>query len=310
MVGRHQFHPSQATWSARNGRSCPRFSGILLSGVLLLALTPATAAAACNATAGRQQAALERQVAALQRIERQRQCSAGIGGGLFNACRDLALRRQAAMAQLNAARGGSDCVRAASRKASPKRPQRQARTAAPRQAALSTGQALYCVRLADGYYFPAPQSQYATSKQLADVADQCRFICNSPDVVLYRLPDFSMETEEMVSVEGGRPYRELPAAFQYRSAEEFAACDQRRYQARVVELRARTVTPGNLANAQIPLPTFRPAFSSQPAEQGSDERHASAAFEAPPEGVSLETTASIRKVRIVMPARIGDGPQE
>ena len=62
----------------------------------------------------------------------------------------------------------------------------------------------------------------------------------------------------MIAVETRKPYSELPTAFRYREAAEFRACDLKRYSQRVAELRARSVTPANMDNAIIPLPTARP----------------------------------------------------
>ncbi|MDX8523256.1 DUF2865 domain-containing protein [Mesorhizobium sp. MSK_1335] len=80
-------------------------------------------------------------------------------------------------------------------------------------------------------------------------------MCDDSGVDLYSLSDPSLETDQMVAVETRKPYTELPTAFRYRDAAEFKACDLKRYSQRVAELRARTVTPGNMENAIIPLPT-------------------------------------------------------
>jgi hypothetical protein len=292
-------HYQLASFTQRHVRS--RFRDLLatLAIAVLFGSIPAAAAGVCSARADRAVAAMERQVAAIRQAEQQRKCSARRLFGIFSGCRDLAQRRQALVAQLEAS-GTPRCIRQA---AVPKASAKLTREPARRASRRSAGAALYCVRLSDGYYFPAPQSQYASREHLGDAAEQCRFICNTQEVELYQLPDFRMETEDMVSVESGRSYRDLPAAFQYRTAAEFQSCDHQRYHRRVAELRARTVTPGNLANAVIPLPTFRP--DGYPALAENSVRHASiAAAELPPEGVSMEQTSSIRNVRIVLPSRV------
>jgi hypothetical protein len=90
---------------------------------------------------------------------------------------------------------------------------------------------------------------------LKDTVDQCRYICEDAGVDLYTLGDPSLETEEMVGLETRKPYKELPTAFRYRDDANFKACEVKRYYERVAELRAWTVTPANMSNAIIPLPT-------------------------------------------------------
>lgn len=75
---------------------------------------------------------------------------------------------------------------------------------------------LFCVRLSDGYFFPAPKSQFARSDDVKDTVDQCRYICDDASVDLYMLDDPSLETEEMIALETRKPYKDLPAAFRYR----------------------------------------------------------------------------------------------
>ncbi|MER9181730.1 DUF2865 domain-containing protein [Mesorhizobium sp. M0767] len=64
---------------------------------------------------------------------------------------------------------------------------------------------LFCVRLSDGYFFPAPKSQFAKSDDLKETVDQCRYICDDAGVDLYTLSDATRETEEMVGLESGKP---------------------------------------------------------------------------------------------------------
>jgi hypothetical protein len=227
------------------------------------------AASASNSSA----AQIRRQIAAIRVIERQRACTAATAatGGLFNACSGLSKRRATAERKLAAARsgGGSTASLRARYKAlgcesrSPRpRPARQERPVKPdtplRSGPKYAGDTLfYCVRPSDGYFFPAPKSQFARTNYPDVAVDQCRFICEDPAMALYLLEDSELEIEEMVSVETKTPYRELPTAFRYRT-ENFKTCNWSRYFTRVHELRARTVTPRNLEHAIIPIPKFRP----------------------------------------------------
>ncbi|MBZ9709350.1 DUF2865 domain-containing protein [Mesorhizobium sp. ESP7-2] len=148
-------------------------------------------------------------------------------------------------------------------------PKAQSETAAA--GATTGGNAmLLCVRLSDGYFFPAPKSQFAGSGDLKEMADQCRYICDDPAVDLYTLSDISQETDSMVALDTRKPYTELPAAFRYRDDANFKACDVKRYYQRVAEPRARTVTPTNMTNAIIPLPQAKSDLGSVAAIPESD----------------------------------------
>ena len=92
------------------------------------------------------------------------------------------------------------------------------------------------------------------SSDYKETVDQCRYICQGSETVVFRLDDSALETEEMISVETGKPYKQLPTAFAYRDRVDFKACDFQSYYRRVEEARARTVTPSDMKNALIPLP--------------------------------------------------------
>ncbi len=117
---------------------------------------------------------------------------------------------------------------------------------------------LFCVRVTDGYFFPAPNSQFVGVDHVKNTLDRCRFICGNKDVEVYTLDDMALESEEMASVKDGRSYKDLPAAFAYRDAPHFKGCDFGRYHRHVNEARARSVTPYNMDDAIIPLPSPRP----------------------------------------------------
>jgi hypothetical protein len=252
-------------------------------------------------------AQLRRQLIAIQGVERQRHCTAGSAvGGFFNACADLARNRAEVQRQIasigNSSRDSSGLQAryvALGCQAAPKR--QQAPNTEASGPTFGGNAMLFCVRLSDGYFFPAPNSQFAQAGDLKDTADQCRYICDDPGVDLYTLSDPSLETDQMVSVGTRKAYTELPTAFRYRDAAEFKVCDLKRYSQRVAELRARTVTPRNMENAIIPLPTTRPdlatvsAIPSSSNDTGASETSATAQSEA-------LVPASAKPVRVVGPA--------
>ncbi|MEM9107335.1 MAG: DUF2865 domain-containing protein [Pseudomonadota bacterium] len=85
-----------------------------------------------------------------------------------------------------------------------------------------------CVRMCDGYYYPI--SFGTTPDQFGRDATQCTRTCPGADVDLFfhSVPD--QESEEMVSVVGQTPYRNLPNAFAYRRSGSFGgtncSCDE------------------------------------------------------------------------------------
>lgn len=216
---------------------------------------------------GARSAALTRQLNAIGALQRQRNCSVW-GSGLFSACRDLASRRADAQRQLQSAAratGNAGVIPArlddlgcgSSRRAS-RRSEDQTES---RAGIFASSARLFCVRPSDGYFFPAPHSQFAARQDLKTTLDMCRFICEDASIDVYSLGDFGLETEEMASVDTRKKYLDLPTAFAYRENAEFKACDLQRYYRRVNEARARTVTPKDLSNANIPAPTPRPDFA-------------------------------------------------
>ncbi|CAN7291520.1 DUF2865 domain-containing protein [Mesorhizobium sp. LjRoot246] len=250
-------------------------------------------------------AQLRRQLAAIQTIERQRQCTAKSSlGGLFNACADLARSRTDVQRRIaTAGNSGRDTsglqARFVALGCAPSAKQRPARAAPSTTqsagATLGGNAMLFCVRLSDGYFFPAPKSQFAASGDMKETADQCRYICDDPGVDLYTLSDASLETDQMIALDTRKPYTELPAAFRYRDDANFKACDVRRYYQRVTELRARTVTPADMSNAIIPLPTAKPDLGTVAAIVATGAEVSGAA-----QHQSIE--AGKRLVRVVGPA--------
>ena len=154
---------------------------------------------------------------------------------------------------------------------------------------------LFCVRLSDGYFFPAPNSQFVGENHVENTLDRCRYICDTKEIEVYELRDMSLETEDMVSVEGNKSYRELPSAFRYREDQNFEGCDFRRYHRRANEARARSITPYNMMDAIIPVPTPRPEPRALAGDLPDDEASAD-----PIRTAGIYTVRP--KVRVVMPA--------
>jgi hypothetical protein len=81
-----------------------------------------------------------------------------------------------------------------------------------------------CVRTCDGFYFPI---SYSTSPdRFRDDEQSCQRMCPASEVSLYTSHNPGEEMTQAVSL-NGRPYTELPTAFQYRKAVD-PACSCRR----------------------------------------------------------------------------------
>jgi len=72
-----------------------------------------------------------------------------------------------------------------------------------------------CVRTCDGYYFPISYS--TTPDRFRDDEQTCQRMCPASEVSLYMYHNPGEEMAQAVSI-NGRPYTELPTAFQYRKA--------------------------------------------------------------------------------------------
>ncbi|WP_082143921.1 DUF2865 domain-containing protein [Nitratireductor soli] len=71
-----------------------------------------------------------------------------------------------------------------------------------------------CVRTCDGYYFPI---SFSVSKDMFGRDEKtCQARCPGAEVALYAHDVLNEESEDMVSVASGTPYRDLPKAFSYR----------------------------------------------------------------------------------------------
>jgi len=240
--------------------------GIALCIGALLAVVSHANADACSvlrAQLGGSNAApahLTRQLRAIKALERQRQCSGRSSGGFFDPCRDLAGRRAGVEREIQAAsgRGNGAAIRARLSALGCTQTVRADRRKPDRPLSFAGQAMLYCVRLKDGYYFPAPNAQFVNTGHYDNTLDRCRYICSDKAMDVYELDDIGQETEEMASVRTRQSYKDLPAAFAYRDKADFQGCDLPRYYRRADEMRARTVTPTNMEAAVIPLPQARP----------------------------------------------------
>ncbi|MGV1964189.1 DUF2865 domain-containing protein [Agrobacterium sp. 22-222-1] len=247
---------------------------ISVINVLLFAGLPTASADSCAAIDNRMRAAtsasnskaveIRRQIAALRVIERQRSCTAEkiAAGGFFNACRGLVRQRE------DAERALADIDRSMntdSRAKSQFRAMGCEAALAPRNVeqlpkpgiALNSAAQYaryaryYCVRPSDGYFFPAPNSQFGGNGYAKIAVVQCRFICEDESIQLYVLADPELESVKMTSVKTGAPYEELATAFRYQN-ERFKTCDWSRYFNRIDKLRAQAEGPEKVKNALVP----------------------------------------------------------
>ena len=219
--------------------------------IAFLATSPALAALCSDSSLISQDSALKRQLAAVKNLERSRKCTAeNAQGGFFNACRDLAQRRGDIQSKLQsnsaalARCSGSNAVSAALQKRTVKAPLSagvkktdNARTASQFLGQYSGTPLLFCVRLSDGYYFPAPHSQYAKSDQIKETLAQCSFICETSEVNLYVLNDPAAETSGMLSVDRRETYGSLPAAYRYQTDRNFSKCNWDRYNSYIQQVK-------------------------------------------------------------------------
>jgi hypothetical protein len=111
------------------------------------------------------------------------------------------------------------------------------------------------VRLSDGYFFPAPNSQFAGYGDYDGTLDRCRFICQDMEMEVYVRDDVAQESEALRPLRGGTPYRDLPVAFGYAGQPAFRSCNFARYLQRSIQLEVRSKNGGD---APVPLPMHRP----------------------------------------------------
>nr|WP_318269033.1 DUF2865 domain-containing protein [Ochrobactrum sp. MYb49] len=150
----------------------------------------------------------------------------------------------------------------------------------------------YCVRLSDGYFFPAPHSQFRQKGGADATLAQCRFICESNNMAVYVLNDPNEETASMVSQENGETYISLPTAYDYQGEGDFKRCNWNGYISKITELALSRKHRKSLVNTMIPLPQPKP-------ENSQGVRPLSAA-------VSAFQPMKEKKVRLVGPAFMPD----
>lgn len=197
---------------------------------------------------------LARQLSALRSIARARGCREGqTGGGLFNACREIALKISEVQQELGATTGATKPVCRSER--APSKPIARSLPANTTKIPVSKSQAAdkqsstrkmprlenalqFCVRRSDGYYFPTPNSQFGPKGGASRALTQCRLICGTDDMEVYVLNDANTETANMVSMETGRLYAELSTAYNYHGEGEFKRCDWNGYINTIISSRA------------------------------------------------------------------------
>ena len=192
------------------------------------------------------------------------------------------------------------CRPGSSRSAARPHAQDSGKTSVRRAGMIGGNSMLFCVRLSDGYFFPAPKSQFVQAAMSRIWSISAATSATMPASTCTRSSDPSLETEKMVALDTRKPYKDLPAAFKYRDDANFKACDVKRYYQRVAELRARTVTPANMSQRHHSPAVGKagswhrcansPARRRRPGGQGAAQQQ------------SVESLAGSRPVRVVGPA--------
>lgn len=197
---------------------------------ILLTITASApgAFAACNLG---QTGSIDRQIASIQAKASARGCSGG-ETGLFSICAEYRKRIAEAQRTRNAIAG--NCERATNDRADdarededyPETPSRRSRY----NSSIKAGANTMCVRISDGYIFPTPNSGFRSSaEKKEDLEAQCRLICGTPDMDVYRVHSVDRADDNMTSMTTGKRYSELPNAGIYRLAGRIDRCDQSRY---------------------------------------------------------------------------------
>ena len=284
----------------------PLFAIVLGLLASLALATTADASPCSDASAARQ---ITRSIGAIRRAEWRRRCrGGGYFSGYFDGCRNLAyqreqLARDLAYLKLSATScGRNDDGRTGARRRN--RPEHReeagrgdrgsSRNGAGASPASSGGVTrMYCVREADGYFFPAPNSQFAGPDSYDETRARCRFICDDARMDVYFLPNASDETDGLVAIRDQSAYSALPTAYRYQKAKDFKSCDMQRYYRRMQAIERAGAEPAREAvapesrhpdvSAVIVIPKPRP------------ERLADGSFPA----TGADVSADHRRVRIV-----------
>jgi Protein of unknown function (DUF2865) len=168
-----------------------------------------------------------------------------------------------------------------------------------------------CVRTCDGFYFPISYS--TSSDRFRDDEQSCQRMCPASEVSLYTYHNPGEEIAQAVSL-NGRPYTELPTAFQYRKAVDPACSCRRPGESWAQTLKALgpddTVVPGDVVvteqNAkQLSQPRIgadgKPIRPEQRAPVPAPEIVTTPADSAPAAQAPGETAPAKRTVRTVGP---------
>ncbi len=189
-------------------------------------------AQACDASAVQ---GAQRQMTAILGQMRTHGCN-GMESGVFSRCGGYQQRlTEARRALAQAGCGASLDLATFSRE----------KAASPRQTGRSIGgvpRTTLCVRLSDGYLFPSPNAGFATRLRVADVLAQCRMICETEEMDLFRVDGAERNDDTMISLTTGKPYSDLPNAGAYRTAETAMRCNHAGY-SRFIADRQNVSTP-------------------------------------------------------------------
>jgi len=164
-----------------------------------------------------------------------------------------------------------------------------------------------CVRTCDGFYFPI---SYSTSPdRFRDDEQACQRMCPATEVALYTYHNPGEEMTQAVSL-SGRPYTELPTAFQYRKALSSACSCRRPGESWAQTLKSvgpdDTVVPGDVVvtdqNAkQLSQPRSGPDGKPARPELRGTTSTAAPTPSPPPAAPPVETDPAKRTVRTVGP---------
>ena len=272
--------------------------------------TTAIASPCSDASAARQVA---RTISAIRQAERRRQCRNGGGffGGFFDGCSNLAYQRRQLSSDLSyLQRSGRACGRqtdegrATARRRDRAEPRRDrdtsSRTVTGSPAILKGAAArMYCVRRTDGYFFPAPNSQFAGPETYDETLARCQFICDDQKMEVYFLPNASDETDDLVAISDQTAYSALATAFSYQKAKDFKSCDMQRYYRRMQAIEKARAKParepnngtGKRKDAQTPSVIVVP--------RAKPERLADGTFADVRPDAGLSRASGERRVRII-----------
>ncbi len=185
--------------------------------------------------------------------------------GLFESLRNAGNKRKVERERVRTARVQTASI--APRNTSVERAEGKRRTKASAPSSSGLGGGDYravCVRMGDGYYWPAGGTVSRHNYQAKEA--ECIASCPGQDVKLY-IHRLGGETDEMMSARDGSPYTRIPSAHAYRTAYNDEHQCGRGVETKIIaspmalprDLRlARMVASGNAPLAVLPMP--RPEF--------------------------------------------------